>query len=88
MARRVATDDDWEDDDGAEPADAEWTPDDEDEDETVPCPHCQDPVHDQAERCPNCGWYISEEDAPPARRPTWLVIGFILVLTVALLWAL
>ena len=89
MRRRVATDDDWEDDgDGAEPDDDEWTPDEDDEDETVPCPHCQEPVHDQAERCPHCGWYISEEDAPPARRPTWLVIGFILALTVAILWAL
>ena len=87
MARRVATDDDWE-DDGGEPADEEWTPDDGDEDETVPCPHCQESVHEQAERCPNCGWYISEEDAPPARRPTWIVIGFILALTVALLWVL
>ena len=89
MPRRVAADDDWEDDgDGGQPDDEEWTPDEDDEDDTVPCPHCQEPVHDQAERCPHCGWYISEEDAQPALRPTWLVIGFILALAVAILWAL
>lgn len=89
MPRRVATDDDWENDggEGWSPDDEEWTPDDEDDD-TVACPHCRVQVHEQAERCPHCGWYISEEDAPPARRPTWIVIGFVLALAVAILWAL
>ena len=86
MSRRVDTDD--LDDDGWEPDDEEWTPDEEDDGVTLPCPHCREPVHEQAERCPHCGWYISEEDAPPVRKPVWLVIGFILALTVALLWAL
>jgi hypothetical protein len=85
MPRRVATDDDWEDDaDG----DDEWQPDDDaDDDDTIPCPHCRAPVYEGAEQCPACGNYLSEEDAPPARKPLWIVIGFALGLTVACLWA-
>jgi len=90
MPRRVATEDDWEDDDGdgwtPDDGDEEWVPDDENDDETVACPHCDRPVHDQAERCPHCGWYISEEDAPPARRPWWVVLGLILALVAVYLW--
>jgi hypothetical protein len=91
MPRRVATEDDWE-DDGDESwtpddEDEEWVPDDEDEDPTAECPHCHEPVFDQAERCPNCGWYISEEDVPPRRWPAWVMIGFVLALAGALLWA-
>ena len=89
MPRRVASDDDWKDDDqGWEPDDEEWVPDEEDQTDTLECPHCHEQVHEQAERCPECGWYISEEDAPPARKPTWIVIGFILALIVAILWVL
>lgn len=89
MPRRVAADDDWNegDDDGWTPDDdEEWTPDEEDDDETVACPHCEEPVHEQAERCPHCGWYISEEDAPPARRPGWIVLGLILAAVAVYFW--
>ena len=92
MPRRVATEDNWGDepDDGWEPddEDAEWQPDPEDEDETVPCPHCEAPVYEGAEQCPGCGMYLSEEDAPPARKPWWIVLGIVLCLSVALVWAL
>jgi hypothetical protein len=82
MPRRVATEDDWEDDDeGWTPDDdEEWVPDEEGEDPTAACPHCHEPVYDQAERCPHCGWYISDEDAPPSRRPLWIIVGVILAL--------
>jgi hypothetical protein len=91
MPRRVDVEDDW-DGDGED-----WTPDDEDQawvpdggedDDTAECPHCREPVFDQAERCPHCGWYISEEDAPPRRWPAWVVIGFVLALGIAILWTL
>ena len=91
MPRRVATDDDWEDD---EPDGQDWTADDDleyvsdegDDDPTTPCPHCKEPIHDEAEQCPNCGYYISEEDAPPARKPLWIVLGTILCLFAVYLW--
>jgi len=89
MPRRVATEDEWEDDgDGWTPddEDEEWVPDDEDEDPTVECPHCHEPVFDETERCPHCGRYISEEDVPPGRRPWWIVLGVVLALVAVYLW--
>ncbi len=74
---RFVEEDDWE--EGAEP------PDDEDE-LTVPCPHCQRPIHEDAPRCPYCGNYITEEDAPPTRKPWWLVVGALLCLYVVYRW--
>lgn len=88
MPRRTTTEDDWEEEDDGDWSpddDEEWTPDESADDETVPCPHCQEPVHEQAERCPHCGWYISEEDAPPARRPWWVVLGLIFALVAVFL---
>ena len=86
MPRRVADEDEWEDD----PEDGDdWQPDDDaEDDDTVPCPHCRAPVYEGAEQCPACGNYLSEEDDPPARKPLWLVIGFVLCLSIVCLWAL
>ncbi|HEX3152794.1 MAG TPA: hypothetical protein VHR66_32275 [Gemmataceae bacterium] len=89
MPRRVATEDDWDEDDdeGWTPDDdEEWVPDTDDDNSTVECPHCHEAVFDQAEQCPHCGWYISEEDAPPVRRPPWIIIGFALALFVGAMW--
>lgn len=90
MPNRVATDDDWEDDN----PDGEWEPDEEEEyvpdaeedDATIACPHCQEAIHSQSEQCPHCGFYISEEDVPPSRRPWWIVLGAILCLFAVYLW--
>jgi endogenous inhibitor of DNA gyrase (YacG/DUF329 family) len=61
---------------------------DEDEDDlTVPCPHCRKPVYEDAERCPSCGSYLSREDMP-WRRPIWLVVGVVLCLIIVLGWTL
>jgi uncharacterized paraquat-inducible protein A len=60
-------------------------PDDDDSDETVPCPYCREPVYEDAERCPRCGHYLSREDAP-RRRPWWLVAGVVLCLTAVAWW--
>jgi hypothetical protein len=85
MPRRVAVEDDWEDD--PDDGDGAWQPDDEpDDDETIPCPHCQAPVYEGAEQCPACGNYLSEEDDPPARKSWWIVLGAILCLLIACLW--
>jgi hypothetical protein len=50
------------------------TPDGED-DVTIPCPYCHRPIHEESERCPHCGEYISVEDVPAARKPWWLLVG-------------
>ncbi|MBO0698241.1 MAG: hypothetical protein J2P46_07600 [Zavarzinella sp.] len=91
MPRRVAAEDDWEepDDDGWEPDDdEEWEPEPEEDDETAPCPHCQAPVYEGAEQCPACGRYLSEEDAPPSRKPWWIVLGAVLCLFAVYLWVM
>ena len=67
-----------------------WNEDDNngggDEDDTVPCPSCGRPVYEDSPRCPHCGNYISEEDAPPARKPWWIIVGALLVFYVVYRW--
>lgn len=62
--------------------------DDADDDETIPCPHCHEPVYENAERCPECGQYLSREDAPYQRKPVWFIVGFLLCMAVVLSWYL
>ena len=59
----------------------------EDSDETVPCPYCEELVYDDAERCPSCGQYLSRQDAP-TRRPWWVILGVVLCLAVVAWWIL
>lgn len=60
--------------------------DDEEDDTTVPCPYCHEPVYEGSLRCPHCEQYISEEDAPPSPKPRWLILGFVICLAIAALW--
>ena len=61
-------------------------PDFGDDEPFIPCPHCGVEIHEESERCPHCGQYISEEEAPPARKPWWIVVGVILCLYVVYRW--
>lgn len=88
MAKHVADDEDWEDDDSPDDDSEEWEPEPEDEDETVPCPHCQELIYDGAERCPHCEQYLSPEDEPRSRKPWWVILGFILCFIVAYFWVM
>jgi hypothetical protein len=72
------SDHDWDDD---EPS---W--DEDDDDYTVPCPFCKRPIHEDAQRCPYCGNYISEEDRPPQRKPWWIVVGVLVCLYLVYRW--
>jgi hypothetical protein len=54
--------------------------------DTIPCPHCQAAIFDEAEQCPECGTYLSAEDAPPQRKPWWIVAGTVACLAVVYLW--
>lgn len=66
----------------------DWNDDDDgnSDDETMPCPYCKSAIYAQSQRCPHCGNYISEEDAPPARKPWWIIIGALLALYVVYRW--
>lgn len=57
------------------------------DDDLVPCPNCKARIYEDSERCPECGYYLSEEDVPSSR-PLWIVLGTVAALAVALLWAL
>ncbi len=71
------------------PVDDDWDVEDEgDGDDTVPCPYCRRPVHEDAPRCPHCERYISAEDAPAGPRPLWLVLGVLACLGVVAVWVL
>jgi hypothetical protein len=77
MARRDP-EDEWDDDE-------DWDAEENDE-PTVECPYCGGEVHEDCQRCPHCEKYISEEDAPPARKPWWIVVGAIACLYVVYRW--
>lgn len=82
MPRRVLDEEDWED------GDEEWGEDNTDDDDrsTLPCPWCQRPIPEDTLRCPYCENYISEEDAPPSRKPWWIVIGTLVCLYIVYRW--
>jgi len=69
--------DEWDDDEDSEEGE---------EEPTIPCPYCKRQIHEESQRCPYCGNYISEEDAAPARKPWWIIIGALLVIYVVYRW--
>lgn len=71
--------DDWEDDDYGE--------DDEEGEPTVPCPYCRREIHEDAERCPYCEQYISTVDAPPSRKPGWILVTVAVCLYMIYRWS-
>ena len=73
-------DEDWDDD----PDDDD--PREDDEDDVVPCPYCRREIHEDSQRCPHCGSYISREDAPPTRKPWWIILGVVACLYAVYRW--
>ncbi len=91
MPRWTDPDDAWDDeleyDD--EPEDDDWPDDDgdpDDDESTVPCPYCGREIHEEAPRCPYCENYLSAADAPPQRKPWWLVVGVAVCLYAVYRW--
>lgn len=84
MPRPVTDPDEWEPDD-----DDDWqdsSDDDSDDESTVPCPHCDEPIPEDVSRCPYCENYISAEDAPPSRKPWWIIVGVLACLYIIYRW--
>jgi hypothetical protein len=79
---------DWDEDDPGMDyhTDDEESPYDDDDEPTIPCPYCRREILEEAERCPYCEHYISKEDAPPQRKPLWIVVGVIACLYVVYRW--
>ena len=73
---RSTDEDDWDSDSDADEEGDEFdAPEGDDEEPTVPCPYCHKPLPEDAPRCPYCENYISREDAPPSRKPWWIILG-------------
>lgn len=84
MSRRRFEDDDQDDDWGNEGSwddDLDEDPDD-DDDNTVPCPHCRRQILEEAERCPYCERYLSDEDTVTFTKPWWVIITSLVLLYV------
>jgi hypothetical protein len=84
MGQRVKDEAEW-DDEGWE-ANESTDESDEDHEQPIPCPYCRREIHEDSPRCPHCGQYISEEDAPPARKPWWIILGAVLCLYILWRW--
>ena len=54
--------------------------------DTVPCPYCREPIHEDTIRCPHCEQYISTTDAPRRLNPWWIVLGVVLCLAIVAVW--
>jgi hypothetical protein len=61
-------------------------PDEHEDEPTVTCPYCRREIHEDAQRCPHCEQYISDLDAPTARKPWWIVVGVVVCLYVVFRW--
>jgi hypothetical protein len=59
---------------------------DEDDGDTVPCSHCGRDVYDEAEQCPYCGEYITDEGPAARSWPWWMWLGLAGALFVVLWW--
>jgi hypothetical protein len=87
MLRYTKWDDDEPDDwGGGWDGDDDGEGDDEEDEDTVLCPYCKRPVHEDAQWCPHCENSISHEDVPPARKPWWILLGALACLSAIFLW--
>jgi hypothetical protein len=71
--------------------DEDWDDDvDEDisDDAYIECPHCGQTMLEDAEYCPSCDRWISDEDSPRPSQRLWIVVGIALCLAIALTWIL
>jgi hypothetical protein len=59
-----------------------------DVEETIVCPFCKRPLHEDADVCPRCGNFIAGEGAPHQRVPMFIWIGVILAGLCVLTWVL
>lgn len=59
-----------------------------DEDATIPCPHCGREIHEETQRCGHCEKYLADEDSPPTRKPWWIYVGVAVCLYLVYRWIL
>lgn len=68
--------------------DEDWTDEEDDsgDSESAPCPECGAIIDSILDRCPKCGYWLTDEDRQNlwagARKPAWLMITAWVVLAV------
>ena len=87
MARRDSYEDE-EEDDARDPDESDIDEDNEDGPALAECPYCRAEILDDAVRCPRCGSFISEEEAP-RRKPAWILVSaVVLIVAIVIAWVL
>ena len=71
-----------------DPLESDQDPDEPlDAEETVPCPFCKKPIHEDVDVCPKCGNFVGSADAS-RRVPLIVWVGAVLALLCVLVWVL
>ncbi len=77
--------------------DEDWYDEDQDADEqeepeAAHCPECNGPVYEYTDKCPACGYWLTEADRRRLRlsesKPKWVLITAAVILTILLVGAL
>lgn len=55
-------------------SDDDWQDDDDSDDGYVPCPYCGETMLEDAEYCPACDRWMTNEELPARRHPWWIII--------------
>ena len=75
----------WDGEEEEEASDRRWSGDGEASVDTVVCPSCKSDVYEEAEQCPRCGEYLTQERAV-GRWPWWVMVGIVLAMLIAVIF--
>jgi uncharacterized paraquat-inducible protein A len=64
--------------------DEDYLDEEESNDSAFACPECKREIYHDAEQCPHCGFYITDEAAEIVSRPAWVKATAIICLLVFL----
>lgn len=64
--------------------DEEEADDRDDEQPTVPCPHCRREILEDVPQCPYCEQYVSAEDYARQSKPLWVIVTAVVCLAISI----
>jgi hypothetical protein len=65
----------WDDSEDDSWSDEEDWPESDEESISISCPECGGEVHEEADACPHCGYFLEEtRDHPMLGKPWWFVV--------------
>lgn len=68
-------------------ADEDWIEDEgDDEDDVLTCPSCRESVHEDTQKCPHCGdWITPVYPGVAMKKKVWLIVAVLLILALTLI---